>query len=256
MRALYDLSRYLTSFNFFEWLVLAKAGGATRVVFDARNIRANKWPIEVARRRFHSICAPGPALAGLPYEAHLVGEGPKNVRDIARPGGRPLVDFWKSGKRFERLRTVREPKTLKYTVTLRKTQRSPLRDSDEVVWREFADEIGAVVIPDYDTEPLHLHERVAMYAGARMNFFVSNGPAILCSFTEYPCMLFNTVHAKGSLAGDGIEDGAQYPWMLENQRAIWEEASPESLRRHFYHWENTGQFAPDRYEPDPQPAAA
>lgn len=28
MRALYDLSRYLTSFNFVEWLVQAEADGA------------------------------------------------------------------------------------------------------------------------------------------------------------------------------------------------------------------------------------
>ena len=254
MRALYDTARYLTSFNFFEWLLQAEAYGATIVVFDIRSIRCNKWPIEVSRRRFASICQPGPALIGLPNEVFDASTAsPTNARDLAQPGGAPLVSFWKSGRRFTRLKTVRPAGSERYTVTLRKTQRSPLRDSDEVAWREFAAEIGARVIEDYDVQPIHLHERVALYAGAEMNFFVSNGPGVLCSFTEYPCMLFNTCHARGSLLLDGIGDGAQYPWMLANQRAIWELATPESLRRHFRHWRETGTFADDRYQP---PAAA
>lgn len=250
MRALYPLSRYLTSFNFFEWLLLAQAKGATKVVFDTRGMRENKWPLAVARRRFESICLPGPALIGLPHEVIEDWDGrPHNAKDIAQPGGAPLVAFWKAGGRFKRLRSVRPAAKERYTVTLRKTQRSPARDSDEAVWRDFAQEIGALVIPDYDEKPIHLHERVALYAGAEMNFFVSNGPGVLCSFTEYPCILFNTVHARGSLLGDGIADGAQYPWMVKGQRTIWEEATPESLRRHFYQWRERGEFGEDRYTP-------
>ncbi len=252
MRALYDCSKYLTSFNFFEWVLQAEANGATKVVFDIRGIRGDKWPQSRSLQRFWSICAPGPALIGLPSEVFDNRTSlPTMARDVAKPGGAPLVAFWKAGRRFKRLKSVRPPKTTRYTVTLRKTQRSPARDSDEQVWRDFAAEIGALVIPDYDERPIHLHERMALYAGAQMNFFVSNGPGVLCSFTEYPCMLFNTVHARGSLLGDGLNDGDQYPWMLENQRAIWEEASAESLRRHFYHWRETGRFADDRYIPTP-----
>lgn len=248
MRALYDLSRWLTSFNVFEWLVQAEANGATRVVFDIRGIRGDKWPLDVARRRFYSICLPAPALIGLPYEVFDYSTiEPTGARDLAKPGGEALVTFWKSGRRFKRLRSVWPSAEARYTVTLRKTQRSPLRDSDEPVWRAFAKEIGALVIEDYDVHPTHLYERVALYAGARMNFFVSNGPGVLCSLTEYPCMLFNTCHARGSLLKDGLGDGEQYPWLLPNQRAVWEEATPESLRRHFYHWREMGRFADDRY---------
>lgn len=254
MRALYDCAKYLTSFNFFEWLLVAEANGASTVVFDIRNIRADKWPREVALRRFWSICEPGPALIGLRRE--LFGPEtaePTRARHVAEPGGKPLVDFWKAGRRFKRLRSVLAPRKARYTITLRRTQRSPLRDSDESVWLPFAEETGAVVIPDYDVQPIHLHERMALYAGAEMNFFVSNGPGVLCSFSEYPCMLFNTQDALGSLQGDGIGAGEQYPWMLENQRAIWEKATAESVRRHFYHWRTTGRFADDRYQPPAAP---
>lgn len=247
MRALYDTGRYLTSFNFFEWLLQAEFRGASVIVFDIRNIRGDKWPQDIARRRFASICKPGPALIGLPHEVFDAGTiMPTRAKDVAKPGGKPLVDFWNAGHRFKRLRNPL-PKTgqHKYTVTLRKTQRAPLRDSDEQVWLEFAKEIGAFVIPDYDVVPIHLHARMALYAGAEMNFFVSNGPGVLCSFSSYPCMLFNTIHAAGSLAADGIPFGGQYPWMLPNQRTIWEIATAESLRRHFYHWKSTGTFADD-----------
>ena len=250
MRALYDLSRYLTSFNVFEWLVQAEANGATVIVFDIRGIRGDKWQRHIALKRFWSICHPAPALIGLPCE--VFGEriiGRTDARDIAKPGGRPLVEFWNAGKRFKRFRSVKPPGRDRYTVTLRNTQRAPGRNSDDAVWREFAREIGARVIPDYEDEPIHLHDRMALYAGAEMNFFCSNGPGIMCSMSEYPCMMFNTYHAKNSLADDGIEEGGQYPWMLANQRAIWEEASSDSLRRHFYHWREKGTFADDAYVP-------
>jgi hypothetical protein len=243
MRALYDCGKYLTSFNFYEWLIQAAARGATKVVFDIRGIRGDKWPTEVSRQRFYSILQPGPALAGLGQETfdHST-QSPTNARDICKPGGGELVRFIRSGRPWRRLKSVKPAGTERYTVTLRKTQRSPARDSDEEVWREFAAEIGARVIPDYDVEPMHLHERMALYAGAQMNFFVSNGPGILCSLTEYPCMLFNTHHARESLLGDGMAEGEQYPWMGANQRAIWELATPEALRLHFSHWKETGGF--------------
>ena len=243
MRALYDCGRYLVSFNHLEWLVQAEANGATIVVFDVRKLRHDKWPAPYARRRFESICIPAPALIGLPHEVFEPGNAaPTNAVELARAGGKPLVDFWKSGRRFKRLRSVLPPMSERYTVTLRKTQRAQGRDSDESVWRPFAKEIGARVIEDYDVEPMHLHARMALYAGAEMNFFVSNGPGILCSLSEYPCMMFNTHHAAGSLKGDGIGYGEQYPWMLQNQRAIWEQATAEALRAHFNHWRDTGRF--------------
>lgn len=256
MRALYDTGRWLTSFNFFEWLIQAKARGATKVVFDIRNIRGDKWPREVSRKRFYSICVPGCALADLPYEIFDCETiGSTQARDVAEANGWSLVAHWRKHGFIERLRSPRRPKRARYTVTLRRTQRAPGRNSDEEVWRDFAEEIGAGVIPDYDDEPTHLHERVALYAGARMNFFVSNGPAILCSLTEYPCMIFETNKAAGSLAGDGIPGwGAQYPWMLANQRAIWEDATAESIRRHFRHWTETGTFLDNPAEPEPAAA--
>lgn len=75
-----------------------------------------------------------------------------------------------------------------------------------------------------------------------MNLFVSNGPGVFCSFTEYPCMLFNTMQAGWAFVGDGVPHLSNYIWMLPNQKAIWEWATPESVREHFYYWREHGTF--------------
>lgn len=233
MKALYDVGRFIVSFNFFEWLLIAQANGATEVVIRNHNVKTDKWPLAIAKERVDSIVKPGAALAGLPSSVGEFGDP-----NLARPGGGELVRFWKSGRRFKRLRSPRPAKQERYTVTLRNTQRSPVRNSKDEDWREFAAAIGAYVIEDYDVKPIHLHERMALYAGAEMNFFVSNGPAILCSFTEYPCMIFDCNLAEGSLKHDGIDAGAPYPWMVKNQFSIWELATLTSLQHYFAEWKS------------------
>ena len=234
MRALYDLGKMIASFNFFEWLLLAQAAGAKKIVVNVSSPKTNKWEKETVRRRARSIILPGPALAGLPVE---IGE--EGVQPVSLPASAALVSHWKRGGKFRRLETVKPAGNERYTVTLRNTQRANGRNSDEDAWRVFADEIGARVIEDYDVVPIHLHQRMALYAGAEMNFFVSNGPAILCSFTEYPCMIFDCHHARGSLKAACIGEWEQYPWMLAGkQYAIWELATLENIRRYFSLWKS------------------
>jgi len=56
-----------------------------------------------------------------------------------------------------------------------------------------------VVIDDYYAKPIHLHDRFALYAGAKMNFGVCNGPVFTLSLTEYPVAMFaNTQSARNS----------------------------------------------------------
>lgn len=242
--AVYDTRHYITSFNFFEWLLYAKVNGAQVVNILTHNPRATKWPIEMVRERINSILLPGPALAGMIRFVDAPVHAFNSV--FVGPCGELAVKAWQSG-RMAKLRSVKPPGNARYTVTLRKTYRSNGRDSDEVAWRTFAEEIGARVIEDYDVTPIHLHDRVALYAGAEMNFFVSNGPGILCSFTPYPCMIFDTHLAAGSLKSDGIHGwGAQYPWMGKNQYAIWAPATLANIRANFYSWKE-GNYDPRHF---------
>ena len=202
--------------------------GATEIVFDKSNPNCGKWPKDTVLRRFESILWPGPALLGLKRSIGTVGA------QLAPYHQSDLVRLARSGVQFPRLKSVLPPGKARYTVTLRKTQRIASRNSNEDDWRIFAEEIGALVIPDYDDEPIHLHERMALYAGAEMNFFVTNGPALLCELSDYPSMAFD--NQKSTLAHIGVPFGEKYPFMRENQFLIYEPDDLPVIRRHFKAW--------------------
>ncbi|MDZ4253978.1 MAG: hypothetical protein U1A72_15520 [Sulfuritalea sp.] len=233
MKALYRLSRRIAGFDFFSWLMLAQAAGATEVVFDPDSPKTNKWPEREVLKRFESILLPGPALAGMPVSIGKEGE------DFWETDMRYLIAHVRDGKPIQRLRSVLPPAKERYTVTIRRTERRPERNSNEPAWRAFAAEIGARVIEDYDVEPIGLHERMALYAGAEMNFFLCNGPLHICGLSEYPLMCFRCDQMVGALEATGIARGEQYPWHRPNQRLIYEPDELPVLRRHFKMWRET-----------------
>jgi hypothetical protein len=227
---IYDLRQKIAGFDFFTWLVMQK----TDVSFYATSTKTDKFTKAEALRRYESILKPGVALAGLHYDE--LGEG-----SSTKGGQQDLVNHCRSGGTFKRLKTVQPKGKERYTITLRTTRRWLHRNSKEAVWRDFAKEIGARVIPDYEIEPIHLHERMSLYAGAEMNFFVTNGPVILCFLSEYPAMSFDV--QQSPMIQLGIPMGGQYPFLLpDRHRQIYEPDEPEVIRRHFYHWKQTGQF--------------
>ncbi len=232
MIARYDLAKNTASFDFFTWLVLAAAKGATEIVFGTETIKKGRWPEDVIRRRFHSIMEPGPAMLGLPHRFGHDGVIPHG------PNLSYLVDHHREGKLFPRLRSVLPPGKAEYTVTLRNNPYIPQRNSNVAAWREFAAEIGAVVIPDYDDQPIHLHERMALYAGAKMNFGVVNGPMHLIVLSGYPMMMFGCHEAQHAFEICGIQKGGNYPWAGPDQHTIWDPDDLPTIRSHFSKLEN------------------
>jgi hypothetical protein len=151
-------------------------------------------------------------------------------------GQQELVDFCKAGVEMPRLKSVLPPGKERYTVTLRTTRRWPNRNSRQD-WLTFAAEIGARVIPDYDVEPIHLHERMSLYAGAEMNFFVTNGPVMLCFLSEYPAMGFDVQNSP--MIPLGIPMGESYPFLMPDRHfQIYEPDTEESIRKNFDSWRN------------------
>ncbi len=228
MKALYSLSSKIACFDFYAWQAMQAQAGATEIVFDKSNPKTAKWPRETVLRRFESILWPGPALLGLKRSIGTVGG------QLAPYHQRDLIRMSRAGVQFPRLKSVLPPGKERYTVTLRNTQRSPDRNSNEAEWREFAAEIGARVIPDYDVEPIHLHERMALYAGAEMNFFCANGPSILCFLSEYPAMMFDSQNS--TLTSCGLPLGEKYPFCLPQHFMIYEPPALPTIRRHFEAW--------------------
>jgi hypothetical protein len=231
----YDLSRELISFDFYGWLVKVKSLGATEITFDTAPQLVTPWSPEMVRRRFESIIAPGPALLGLPSREGADGE--RLGVGCSRLGH--LVKAAKLAP-LPRLASVLRPGTARYTVTMRQQRRkSPFRNSNDHAWRIFAADIGAHVIEDYDVKPIHLHERMALYAGAEMNFGVSNGPMVMCSLSAYPCMSF--CWGRGSdqrevLRKYGMPYGTNAPWCGVDQFTYWADDDLGTIRRHFQVW--------------------
>lgn len=211
MIARYDLSKRLTTFDFFTWLVHVQTLGATSVVFDERTIKSTKWDINESQRRVGNILKPGCAFAGMPYSTGCAGV------DV---GSHMLQNLF--GKPFRRLRTVKPKGVERYTVTIRDTFHRPGRNSDRVRWLRFAKRIDAVVIDDYRIKPMHIHDRMALYAGAEMNFGVTNGPMGMLYLTDYPYTVFDCLTNAKGFESHGIEVGGQIPWAKPNQRLVWD----------------------------------
>jgi hypothetical protein len=227
MRAIYRLRQSIAGFDFFHWLVYAKAKKATEIVFDIREPKTNKFDLATVMRRFESILLPGPALAGM--EASI---GTEFDIDLGVCDQRKLNHHVSNGGKFEPLRSVLPPGPFTYTITMRKFDRWPNRNSNESAWLRFGDEIGAKIIPDYEEVPIHLHERMALYAGAEMNFFVTNGPVSLCFLSDYPAAGFDVQKSKPT----GIPDGGQYPFLGKDQFQIWQPDEYSNIRSWFDAW--------------------
>lgn len=223
MRAVYKLDKYPANFNFLEWLVPAKTLGATSVLFDDTRGYKAKFSKDDTKRRMESILEPACALAGLTYE-YGAGKGIDPGYHISNV----LRVFRQVGK-MEKLKSVKEPVKCRYTVTIREYGRYTERNSDPC-WRKFAEEIGAVVIEDYAVKPIHLHDRMALYAGAEMNFMGANGPGGLLYFSDLPYVIFNGRANRLYHKEHGWLD-EPLPWAVENQHVVWEMDAYENIRR-------------------------
>jgi len=225
--ATYRLSGKLASFEFFNWLVMVQADGAKEIFINTENAKLKNFTPNQVAERVENILVPGVALAGLPC-----GFGERGGIDAI---GQYLFHWFKSGRRFERLKSVKPPNTVNYTITIRDSQgRDVGRDSNKDVWLKFADHIGATVIDDYCNRPIHLHDRMALYAGSKMNFGVCNGPIHILSLTPYPvCMFVNGRSAYNSQVKWGMTPGKKYPWMLPNQHMVWKFDNFDNLLRVF-----------------------
>lgn len=221
--ARYDLAHRNIGFDFYAWQTHVVILGAAEIVFGVKSFGQRYISDAECRQRYESIIKPGPAFLGLPSREGDDGEerGTHKFSGIMATGS---LDF-------PRLRSVLPPRDKRYTVTLRNAPKHPSHNSDQKVWRRFAKEIGAYVIEDWHDQAIDLHKRMALYAGARMNFGVVNGPMGMLMFSGYPMMMCSCVTAEINWKKHGIGRGEQPPWFLPGQSLMWAEPSFPALMR-------------------------
>lgn len=221
MKAYYDLSKRPATFDFVTFLVTAKTLGATEVVFDiSKGFQKKKFSQDVARLMYENVLQPACDLWGVPFSEGLDGDFSP---------GHHVTDLINA---YEHSGSLAQPvfngkKGHKYTVTIRDSIRNEQRNSNRSNWERFAKEIGAYVIEDAYKKPLSLIERFSLYNGAEMNFFVSNGPGVLCLYSKMPCVFFSPKSADNTWP---INSGFQLPFRTEKQKIVWADDTYENIR--------------------------
>lgn len=245
--ALYDLSNRPASFDFVTYLATARTYGASHVRF----VLNRGWkPKNYANpdERFRSIVEPAVALWGMEYS---VGE----------PFGVEYSHFLPKAVAAHK-QSITGIRKIPYpvedrgylTITLRNS-RTPARNSKDAEWMKFADKQRAtgrkvVILRDYEERPLSLHDRMRLYAGAHMNFFVINGPVTLCVHSEAPYLCMRTIGCEKSgstspkfMASIGITPGFQFPWSNGRQRLSYEDDTCEAIECEYAAMESAERLA-------------
>lgn len=174
----------------------------------------------------------------------------------------PLVELYNEGVSLPQLVPVNSYPDLPtgvVTITLREATHTPQRNSDIKAWTRFARHLqqnGERVVFVRDTakacEPLagfetcpmasmNIDARMALYANAKMNLFVSNGPATMTWFSDKPFLCFTPPEPESSdyepnkpsfwKQNMGVEVGNQYPWFKPNQRIVWQRDTYDAIKK-------------------------
>lgn len=249
----YNVARDPLGFDFVVWLIIQEM---------ARRREGAPAPLRVAffTGKYGELTADRLAWINNVFRPALALVGA--IEDPAALRGRhrhsfttgEIVKLWHAG---EQVPLLRAPRKMKHdrppvTITLREADHWPHRNSNLEGWLAFAawlKQRGEVVVFVRDTakapEPLpdgsltyppasrDLQTRMALYTSAKVNLFVSNGPATLAQFSAVPWLMFTAVedpnapdafipntpdHLDKSM---GIPVGAQFPWSAPQQRIIW-----------------------------------
>jgi len=230
--ALYDLSYRPASFDFVTYLATATTCGADHVRFVLGKFRKKNY--SNPQERFDSIVEPAVKLYGIDYS---VGE-PEGVQYSHFFSG--CLKAFNSLGHLNKIKWPIEPKNY-ITITLRKS-RNPERDSKEDEWLKFAKRCKdkAIIIRDYDERPLSLEDRMSLYAGAKMNLMVINGPLTLCIHSDAPYLSMRTIGCERSQSTSpafmekiGITPGFQFPWANANQRLSYLDDTCENIESEY-----------------------
>jgi len=235
--ATYDLAIRPATYDFAFWLVLVKSQGYKHVNFQYNGtIQTKKFNKEVAWKRVGNLLIPLCKLARMSWS---IVSG-NDQFECGYSAGDATRFYEKHGGIEKLYPTTESGKSDYFTITLRDSIRNKFRDSNKEAWLEFADTLGkeVIVIPDVETGVLHLdlEYRMALYAGANMNYGVNNGPMALCYLSDAPYMSFNMLPdvPEGRALKEHMERddfvNKQFPWAHEKQRLFWQPDTIENLK--------------------------
>jgi len=229
MIALYDMTWRSTTWDFFNWLAHVKLLGATEITFRIEPMSPAKYSAAEGRRRFENFIRFAPPLFSLSWRIANDGDGTVGSQrlDVL------LADAARLKRDIPRMQLMLQPsKQHRFTVTMRETFRNMHKNSDRELWLRFAERISARVIEDHDREPIALYKRLNLYAGAKMNFGVVNGPLAALYYSRWPFAIScDPETSRKSFTGHNVKPGDQATCFLPHQRWVWEKPTMDGLMR-------------------------
>lgn len=262
MIACYDLSRCPPTYDVVAFLALLEL---ERKRIDADDIELHilpgpaggfrqdlLWPHSIEERValrekvLHPICTMLPSVRSVEVRSNRSVDGwGKDARFISLPA---IVDALRRGSRPLRAPSVVSMHAGPYvTFTLREASHHPKRNSRTADWvraaLEIEDRTGTRVVVIRDTlcarEPLEqvttypeasldVMRRAALYAGAKLNVGISNGPMWLAVFLDAPVLMLRpTTNAAHGCYDDafyarcGLPHGSSFPQNPPHQTLAW-----------------------------------
>lgn len=188
--AVYDLGVMPTTFDFAVFAVMAKTLQYAEVRFVV-GMTEWKYPAEIGWRRWANICIPLCKLVGIPFSVGTKMEG-----DTLGYGTGHIEHLYRRVGKISKLKPLYEyPKKGYVTITMRESFRNKWRDSNREEWAKVGEYLAkrgeeVLVLEECENQPLALEERMSIYANAKMNLAVGNGPMVMCWLSEAPYLTF------------------------------------------------------------------
>lgn len=238
-RAIYDLGKLPTTYDFAAWCVIARTHGAEHVHFIIDGDIAHwKYSKEIAWARFGTILVPMCALAGMTYS---VG-GREGGMEFPYTHG-SVERMYRECGRIEKLKPVKQSSQSGHvTITMRESFRNQYRNSNKEAWQAFAKYLSergehVMFFPECEHAPIDLHSRMEIYASAKMNLGVANGPMALCIFSEAPYITLNqlpeappgTIDVRRLAQVVGFPEGSQYSFRNDRQILVYKPDTYENI---------------------------
>jgi hypothetical protein len=259
--AVYNLAMDSLGFEFINWLVYSEmarrragAPAPLKVGFYKGKNDELVYNLGVRHVWLSNVFRPALKFIGAVEDDRAIA-GFRNRGSCVRR----ICEGFKSGEQVPVFKPANPLKDSGYiTITLRELEYYNYRNSVVDVWLQVATTLqaqGERIVFIRDTakpwEPLDgfqicpkasldLDTRMAMYGGAKLNFFSPNGPWQLALFSERPWIQMIDVKA-GQNAMDatcnpdfwtkelGIEMGDQFPWQRRDQRIVWKPETYDNI---------------------------
>lgn len=241
--AIYDLGKMPTTYDFAVFAVLAKTMSYAEIRFVV-GMAQWKYPADIGWKRWANICIPICKLAGLPFSVGGMMDG-----DTFGYGTGAIESLYQKTKRIVKLKpTFEYPRKGYVTITMRESFRNKWRDSNRSEWAKIGEWLAkrgeeVVVLEECERQPLCVEERMAIYANAKMNLAVGNGPMVLCWLSEAPYLSFQLPKPEGfdkeydhlvdQWTRLGFPVGSQLSFRNEKQEIVWGPDDFETVTAHY-----------------------